>query len=611
MKVSVFNSITKTDNPAYASIFTIADKIKTGGDQREYIASLREMPLEDYKKGKRKLPLILFTGEFNKRSIDGLIKHNGAMILDFDKVKDLDKLREEIESKPYTLMNFLSPSGDGFKTVIRIPTVKSDDEYKVFFKGVKAEFPDLDESGADISRACFFSHDPNIFVNKYATEFRLPDKSEKVHRVKDWDKVNKALRKIEDAVEGEKHIVRMKISHLMGGWVATKALTYADALDLLEQSVRKNTTDFPAAMKDVRDGLMSGMKKPLHLNEEGKILDMKVGLGKVYYHMDEVWEKVERFYHQGYQRGLDTGWESVDGLYSILMGTTTIIYAHPYSGKSQLWNEILVNLSVNYGLNHVLLSPESGEVEHTFGELISIHAGKSFEGEYKMTEEEFKRSSEFIKKHFFLMDTFGEDFNIRDFFNQVEAIERTYGIKIHTTTIDPLNYLDHVNENLRSDKAQDKDLDIFNSNARRENRHNCIITHVRDIPTRKEYDRETKEVIREWLPMPAPRDILNGQSFWRKGMNMFCTYRPLDLEGVPLKGYEHNETILAFSKIKPKGVGKRGQVSLHYDWKKNRYYELRGTKKVYAKGFTPQDDTPQKSRIATQGWGDTEIESPF
>jgi hypothetical protein len=610
-KISLFKTIRHTTDPSHVSIKTVADKIRTGGDLKDLLIELQTLDKEKYKEGKNKLPVICFGGTFDKRSKDGLIEASCFMVLDFDGVEDMNSLKEKIESKPYTVLNFRSPSYDGYKAVIRIPKVKSDEEYKVFFKALQKEFPELDESGKDISRACYFSYDPEIYTNYYAVEYRLPDLGKKIHQVKDWDKVNKALRKIEDSVEGEKHIVRLKISHLFGGWVATKALTYADALDLLENAVRKNTTDFSAAMKDVRDGLSAGMNKPLALNDEGKILDMKVGLGKVYYHMDEIWDKVKDFYERGYQKGFSTGWDSLDEIHTVMLGTTTIIYAFPYSGKSQLRHETLINLSTNFGLNHVLLTPETGDVEQVFGELISIYIGKPLFGTDKMTELEFNTGASFIKQHFFIIDPLGSDFNLRDFFNQVEAIERYFGIKIHTTVVDPLNTVDHIQPSLRSDKAQDKDLQFCNADARKNHRHNALITHVRDVETRKERDPQTKEIVREWLPLPKPRDILNGQSFWRNGMNLMGVYRPLDLEDNPLPNRESNEIIIDMAKVKPKHQSKKGQISLYYDWQKNRYYELQMGKKVYAKGFTPHQTEQPKSRLVTQGWNEPTEAAPF
>tara|TARA_R110000822_G_scaffold32188_1_gene92649 strand:+ start:4213 stop:6069 length:1857 start_codon:yes stop_codon:yes gene_type:complete len=609
-KISVFKTVKETSNPTYASIKAIAERIKSGGELKDLLVELKDLPKDKYKEGKNKLPVICFGGEFSARSKEGLVQASGFLTLDFDGVKDMPALKEKIESKPYTILNFRSPSYDGYKAVVRIPIVKSDEEYKVFFKALQKDFPELDESGKDISRACYFSYDPNIYTNYYAVEYRLPDLGKKIHQVKDWDKVNKALRKIEDSVEGEKHIVRLKISHLFGGWVATKALTYADALDLLENAVRKNTTDFQAAMKDVRDGLSAGMNKPLALNDEGKVLDMKVGLGKVYYDVDEVWDKIKNIYDNGYSAGLSLGWEAIDKHLTVMLGTTVIAYGHPYSGKSQWWHEAYVNLATNYGFNIFMMSPETGEVESIFLELMSIYIGKPFLGDNKMTEAELARAKDFVYNHFYIIDTFGKDFNYRDVLTQVEAVERVYEKKIHIVSVDPLNYLDHINPTLRADKAMDKDLDVFNSSARKDNRLNVIVTHARDMDNKVERDRETKEIIREWRPQPKPWDILGGQSSYRKAMNLMCFYRPVDFEGQPLDNHEINEVVIDFGKVKPKFLGRVGKVSMYYDWQKNRYYELQMGKKVYAKGFTPpQEPQQQPSRLQTQGWSVPEEES--
>lgn len=594
--ITVFKSFSDTDKPTHTNVLQVLDKIRTGGDKKEFIENLRTLDKEEYDKQKKTLPVICFGGEFSSRSKEGLIKSSGLLIGDFDHVKDMDELERRITSKSYCFANFRSPSNDGFKTLFRIPRVKDDKEYKLYFKMLSKDFPELDQSGKDISRACFFTHDPKMYLNKHATEYRLPDKR-KLYEVKDWDNVNKALRKIEDAVDGEKHLVRTKIGYLFGGWVAAKALSYDDALSLLEASVAKNTTDFSAAMKTIRECLMAGMSKPLSMHEQRATLDMKVGLGKAYYHVDEVWDKIETFYKEGYKRGFDTGWAALDANYSVLMGTTTIAYGPPASGKSQLFHELYVNLAKNFGLNIVMLSPETGDVEHIYGELMSIYIGKSFVGDYKLNEQEKQSAKEFIRQHFFVIDTFGDDFNYRDVLTQVEAIERSYEIKVHIVSVDPLNYLDNIHPNLRSDIAQSKDLDVFNADARKNNRHNVIITHTRDTEPRRIKDRETGEVLREWLPMPKPRDILNGQSFYRKGMNMVGVWRPIDFDGNPLEGYEQNELVVDIAKVKPKGCATLGKVSLYYDFKSNQFKE---TPVVYQRQQQPEPSIGSWDKIDPQ-----------
>jgi hypothetical protein len=59
-------------------------------------------------------------------------------------------------------------------------------------------------------------------------------------------------------------------------------------------------------------------------------------------------------------------------------------------------------------------------------------------------------------------------------------------------------------------------------------------------------------------------------NLWRPPIGM------LDENGMP---FEDNITLVHIEKAKPKGVAKKGQTKLFFDWKKNRYYEF---PKLYA-----------------------------
>ena len=69
-----------------------------------------------------------------------------------------------------------------------------------------------------------------------------------------------------------------------------------------------------------------------------------------------------------------------------------------------------------------------------------------------------------------------------------------------------------------------------------------------------------------------------GQISFRKGMLIWSTYRPLDVENNPLNDEngnlcKENETHIIISKAKPKGTAKIGKFKLYYDFKRNQYYE--------------------------------------
>ncbi len=121
------------------------------------------------------LSSVTLAGEFSHRSKKGLIKSSGLACLDIDIYnKDLTELKQEINKNPCVALSFISPSG-GLKVVVRIPVVKTAEEYDKSYLELLDEFkkyePKQDTSTKDISRLCFLSHDPNIYVNDQAKEF--------------------------------------------------------------------------------------------------------------------------------------------------------------------------------------------------------------------------------------------------------------------------------------------------------------------------------------------------------------------------------------------------------------------------------------------------------
>jgi transcriptional regulator NrdR family protein len=169
MKVTVFKDLFKTDVPFIVPIEKIIDRIKEG-TSKNLIEKIRVCTSKDERNSlKKKLPAIIFSGEFRERHKNGLISHSGLMITDFDNFPNndvYDDIFKQITSNKHTVLAFESPSGNGIKAVIRIPKCNKDDHEK-YFKAFKKEFQYkyFDESNCDISRVCFESYDPNIYIN--------------------------------------------------------------------------------------------------------------------------------------------------------------------------------------------------------------------------------------------------------------------------------------------------------------------------------------------------------------------------------------------------------------------------------------------------------------
>ena len=277
--------------------------------------------------------------------------------------------------------------------------------------------------------------------------------------------------------------------------------------------------------------------------------------------------KVEDLYEKGLSKGYNTGWHGLDDLITIKQGTTFYVYGSPFSGKTEWWFEVLINLSCNYGLRHVIYSPETGSPQNIFGELISKLCRKPFfrNVEDSISKEDLYKNFNWLDEHFKIIEDPNGDMNLKEFFDIVDDYEDSFG-KIHTTTIDPFNELNNDLTSQR-DLGLEKLLGHVRRDAIIKNRVNCIITHVTDQELKQENGIS-------FYPSPTPRQIAYGQAWYRKGMNMIGVWRPpfglMDAEGRP---FEKNEVHIDIQKFKPKGVGNRGKHIMFYDIKKNSYYE--------------------------------------
>ena len=114
---------------------------------------------------------VTFSGIFKKRNDKEIIKHSNLLTLDFDHLENIEELKKLLLNDDYfdTELLFTSPSGAGLKWIIRIDI--SELSHSEYFKAV-ANYLNItynikvDQSGKDVSRACFLSYDPTAFINK-------------------------------------------------------------------------------------------------------------------------------------------------------------------------------------------------------------------------------------------------------------------------------------------------------------------------------------------------------------------------------------------------------------------------------------------------------------
>lgn len=302
----------------------------------------------------------------------------------------------------------------------------------------------------------------------------------------------------------------------------------------------------------------------------------------MYKRLSQLSTDLNKLRERGFERGYSIGWSWDDLPYTVKLGSTTYMASAPASGKTELINEIQINLSCLHGLNHVIFTPETGSPAEVYAELCYKFLGKSYiKGLNQMDESERAYAEMFIDEHFFIVDPGDEDMTVDQFFKVVEQIESETGKTIHTTLIDPWNELteNYKPEDLgREDKFLSRTLGQVRKNARAKNRHHFIVTHVRD-----QIGINQSGIV--FYPMPTARDLSGGQVWFRKGNSILIPWRPpYGLSDRENNIYEENELHLKIAKSKPKGISRNTIVKLYLDITTFQYYlvDQFDGKRIYA-----------------------------
>lgn len=185
MTITIFKNFNEVIE--HKTIPEILHEIKTG-KYRPGITYLRkslaENKLEAYEKAKKSLPAFTPSGKFvGGRKMEFLEAYSNFIILDIDKLSqtDLQKAKHKANQSEYTYASFISPSGNGLKILVKVNTTKED--HKETFLAIQKHYEtllnqEIDKSGKDITRLCFYSFDDNLYQNENAKTFVTKEQNE-------------------------------------------------------------------------------------------------------------------------------------------------------------------------------------------------------------------------------------------------------------------------------------------------------------------------------------------------------------------------------------------------------------------------------------------------
>jgi hypothetical protein len=320
--ITIFQTIKDTDTPFYRDVNVILDRIRDGAT-KEIVKRIRnEKNKSERNEIKKLLPAICFSGTFKKRLDNALIEHSGLICLDFDgyqKQKELLQDKEMLSKNKYVFSVFISPSGNGLKVLVKIPA--DQDNHTNYFNSLEKYFnsPYFDKTSKNISRVCYESYDPLIFVNEKSSIWDIIEEPEytEVSRYRDRPTIpitdeNKIVEilikwwhKKYPMIEGQRNQNAFILAMAMNDFGVNKSLAsyvlnqYAtDGFDLKEiattiDSAYKNTSNFGSKyyedeeqVNNIRAKIRRGVpKKEIRYQLQDSTLDSDV--------IDAVLNKIE------------------------------------------------------------------------------------------------------------------------------------------------------------------------------------------------------------------------------------------------------------------------------------------------------------------------------
>lgn len=266
--------------------------------------------------------------------------------------------------------------------------------------------------------------------------------------------------------------------------------------------------------------------------------------------IDDVEDKLDALYHNGLRRGYSTGFQTLDEYYTVVPGQWTVVTGIPGHGKSNVLDNIMVNLAKNDDWRFGIFSPENQPIERHFASIMEKYIEAPFDigRPGRITEEQKEEGKRWLKDHFsIILPDEDANWSIDGVLELAKVLVYRKGMK--GMVIDPWNELDHSRPaNQTETEYISSVLTKLRQFARNYDVHVWLVAH----PAKLYKDKDGK------YPVPTPYDISGSAHYRNKADNAITVWRNVG----------HDDQTVAdvhVQKIRFKEVGKVGLCSLRFD----------------------------------------------
>ena len=579
--ITIFQNIF-SKKPYYISIKEALDRI-SNGKSKEMVNDIRgQIDKEKSNKLKANLPSICFSGEFGKnRKDDELIQHSGYLVLDFDDVYELREKQTEIISHDFVYACWVSPSGKGLKALIKIA---DGTKHREHFSSLQEVFPDIDKSGANPSRVCYESYDPEIYINETAKVFNKTKKTEKIieRKVQDTDdyQIFKNLlvwmaNRGNAFVSGERNnfIFMLASSCCRFGideFTAENLISYefltnsefsrTECVRAIRSGYRTNASNFGTANFE-KDILVDKVtRKEIEISQD--IFDETIRPQDVIYGID-VKERAMDLYNLGFAKVNGINVPDIDDKFKPKKGEVTLLTGIGNYGKSSFKRWYQVFRTILYGEKFATFSPEDNPPEEYYHDLVEILLGCDCtpRNPRRPNVDVYQRAYDFITEHFFYIYPKNSE-PTPQYIKQV-FLELIIKEKVDGCDIDPFN---QMTNNYQGFAGRDKYLEFVLTDFSRFAVLNDVFFWIVAHPTKLPKQQDGN------YPCPEVFDVADGAMWNNKMDNILVYHRPLAQTDPQNPMCEfHSKKIR-----RQKTVGKKGMSSFEMNFPTRRYIFLGG-----------------------------------
>lgn len=262
--------------------------------------------------------------------------------------------------------------------------------------------------------------------------------------------------------------------------------------------------------------------------------------------ISDIWENVLLYNEKGV-KNFSIGLSDSNNYFNVSFGEWSVVTGIPNAGKSDVFDQIAVNLALTKGFRTAFFAPESFPYEGHIKRIANKLNKKN------CSNEDLNNTKDFIEDHFYFIKIDLENLTLKSILDKFKELVFQKGVNI--LVIDPWNMLDHSAQ--KDHSYVGAMLSQITQFVQQTNTHLFLIAHPRKM-----------EVNGEAYKVPTPYDISGSSDFFNKAYNCLTIYRKLG----EITKFGTDAVEVHVQKVKRKENGQQGSFMIAPDFNNGGYY---------------------------------------